>query len=117
VTETSQQPGATLLDHHDPLEATLAHIATIARTKRRDYALDGHPYSNFHDTATMLGLPGFTEVESACFNVLQKIARLRSLRANGRLTDPTNETVQDTYLDLACYAVIAATLNTLRTAQ
>ncbi len=117
VTEDSSRPGTTLLDHRDPFEGTLAHIAAIARAKRRDYALDTDPYSNFHDTSRMLGLDGFGEVESACFNVLQKVARLRSLRANGRLADPANETAQDTYVDLACYAVIAATLNHLRVAQ
>lgn len=36
----------------------------------------------------------------------QKLARLTSLRQNGRMADPANEAVADTYLDLAVYAVI-----------
>lgn len=94
------------LDADDPFENVLIDIVKTNRKKRKDYALDGSPFSNFEDTADGLGMPGFLPVDSAMFNVLQKLARLRSLRKNGRLGDPANESVTDTYLDLAVYAVI-----------
>ncbi len=97
-------------DPADPFERVLLLIAETARRKRADYALDNDPYSTFRDTSLMLGLDGFCAVESALFNVLQRLARLRSLRRNGRMADPANETVEDTYLDLATYACIAAAL-------
>jgi hypothetical protein len=45
-------------------------------------------------------------VEAGLFNVTQKLARLKSLRQNGRMGDPKNEAVLDTYLDLAVYGVL-----------
>ena len=96
-----------VLNPDDPFEAVLVDIVRTNRRKRQDYAEDGSPFSNFDYTADALGLEGFSAVESAVFNINQKIARLRSLRKNGRINDPANEAVEDTYLDLAVYAVIA----------
>jgi hypothetical protein len=59
----------------------------------------------------MLGVPGFSARESALFNILQKVARIKSLRANGRMDNPNNESVVDTVLDLAVYSVIYLALN------
>lgn len=94
------------LDPNDPFDAALIPIVKTNRAKRKDYATDGDPFSNFKTTAAMLGLNGFGPAESAYFNVLQKIARLQSLRMNGRMADTANESVLDTYLDLAVYSVI-----------
>lgn len=97
---------AITLDPDDPFDAALIPIVKTNRAKRKDYAKDGDPFSNFKTTAAMLGLDGFGPAESAYFNVLQKIARLQSLRMNGRMADTANESVLDTYLDLAVYGVI-----------
>src|SRR5215207_6373134 len=93
-----------VLDPYDPFEAVLVTMVAINRKKRRDYAVDGSPWSNFEYTAVGLGIE---PVDAAIHNVLQKLARVSALRANGRTQDPTNEAVSDTYLDLAVYAAIA----------
>jgi hypothetical protein len=101
------------LDPNDPFECVLRKIVLTNRKKREDYAQDGNPFSNFEDTAwiTASGLPEW----SALFNVAQKLSRLKSLCSNGRLNDPRNESVADTYLDLAVYAVIAHAIYVQRT--
>ncbi len=98
------------LDATDPFDRVLIPIVLTNRAKRADYAADGDPFSNFRDTAHMFGMPGFDAPESALLNVLQKCARLRALRTNGRMDDPRNEAVYDTYLDLAVYSVICLAL-------
>lgn len=95
-----------VLNKDDPFESVLVDIIRMNRRKRADYAADADIFSNFRDTASMLGLSGFGEQESALFNILQKIARLKSLRANGRMDNPNNESAVDTVLDLAVYSVI-----------
>lgn len=99
-----------LLDPKDPFEAVIIDMVNMNRKKRRDYALDGDPFSNFGDTAGNLGMEGFGPTESAYVLLLTKISRLRSLRKNGRMLDPSNESVLDTYLDLAVYAAIVLAL-------
>lgn len=96
------------LDPSDPFESALIPMVRTNRAKRADYALDGSPWSNFEDTARAVGI---APVDSATFNVAQKLSRLRALRANGRLDAPRNEAVSDTYLDMAVYAVIALAIH------
>lgn len=103
----SESLDAVTLNPDDPFERVVMDIVQTNRRKRKDYAVDGSPFSNFDTTAAGLGIEGFGAKESAIFNVLQKLARLSSLRANGRLDDPQNESVEDTYLDLAVYSIIA----------
>jgi hypothetical protein len=98
------EAGRIYLDADDPFEAALVEIVLTNRRKRADYALDGSPWSNFDFTA---GVVGITAAEAAIHNVAQKLARLAALKANGRTKDPKNEGVNDTYLDLAVYGVIA----------
>ena len=97
---------AVTLDPNDPFEKQLISIVETNRRKRKDYALDGDPFSNFRMTSDLLGIPGFGPTEAALFNVIQKLIRLHSLRKNGRIHDTANESVADTYLDAAVYAVI-----------
>jgi hypothetical protein len=110
VTQGNSNPFAAqeaiTLDPSDPFDAALIPIVQTNRRKRADYAADGDPFSNFKTTSGMLGIEGFGPAEAALFNVLQKHARLLSLRLNGRMHDTQNETVIDTYLDLAVYAII-----------
>jgi len=91
------------LDRNDPFDAAVLEIVRMNRKKRRDYAKDGEWDTNFVQTADHFGMDVW---ESAEFNLVQKVARLRSLRANGRMSEPENESVADTYLDAAVYAVI-----------
>ena len=105
VDVAGHEPSVTL-DPNDPFDAALIPIVKTNRAKRKDYAKDGDVFSNFKTTAAMLGLDGFGPAEAAFFNVLQKMARLQSLRMNGRMAEAANESVIDTYLDLAVYGVI-----------
>lgn len=99
------------IDLQDPFELAVSRIVEMRRRKKADYNTQGNPFDNFEDTAHMMGLDGFTEVEAAFFNVLQKASRIRSLRKQGKLDDPTNESVTDTYLDMAVYSVICYALH------
>ena len=98
--------GTVSLEPRDPFEKVLIDIVATNRAKRKDYAVDGSPFSNFDDTARAMG-GNFTALDSVNFNIAQKEARLRSLKANGRTEDPQNESLTDTYLDRAVYSVIA----------
>jgi hypothetical protein len=102
---------AVVLDPSDPFDAALIPIVAMNRRKRADYAQDSDPFSSFRDTSYMLGLAGFGPKEAALFNVLQKVTRLQALRANGRMAQPSNEAVEDTYLDLAVYSVLLLALS------
>lgn len=106
-----------VLNPDDPFERVIMDMVATNRRKRADYAVDGSPWSNFDDTANALGIDGFTPVDSVNFNIEQKSARLRSLRKNGRMQDPRNESVTDTYLDRAVYAVIALAMHTYPTGK
>ena len=99
------------LNLQDPFELAISRIVAMNRTKRQDYALDDNPFSNFEAPSALLGIQGFGPTEAALFNILQKVSRLQSLRTNGRMDNPANESVSDTYLDLAVYAVICYTLH------
>lgn len=103
--------GELVLNPEDPFERVLIDMVETNRRKRKDYAIDGSPFSNFDDTAQAMGIDGFAAVDSALFNIHQKLARLRSLRLNGRTNDTQNEAVVDTYLDLAVYGVIALAIH------
>ena len=97
---------ALLLDGDDSFEAVLIDMVRVYRAKRRDYAVDGNMFSNFVAASATVGIDGFGPQEAAVFNIAQKLARLKALRANGRMARPENETVADTCLDMAVYAVI-----------
>lgn len=105
IMKISSEYGPETLNPDDPFERVLIKMVKTNRLKRKDYARDADVFSNFHTTApfTATGTPEW----SALFNVVQKLARLESLQINGRLDDPENEAVEDTFLDLAVYAVIA----------
>lgn len=94
------------LDTSDPFEASVARLVELNRRKRADYALDVDPWSNFRQTSAVMlwGNP----VRSVLFNIAQKIVRLVALDANGR--GPANESVADTWDDIAVYSVIGGIL-------
>lgn len=103
--KAEQAASAITLDSTDPFERVLAQIVETNRRKRKDYASDGDIFSNFHTTSHFAGFE--SPWMSALFNCSQKLARITSLRSNGRLNDPANEAVEDTLLDNAVYGVIA----------
>lgn len=98
------------LDPNDPFDKVVIDMVNMNRKKRRDYAADSDPFSNFRDTARNMALDGFGPAEAAYVLLLTKVSRLRSLRANGRMENTANESVLDTYLDLAVYSVILLAL-------
>lgn len=100
--------GVTELDLRDPIDKVLAEMVALNRRKRADYARQDDPLSNFFRTAEIMRGKGYqwdalTSVEYA---LAIKEARLEALRANGRLDRPANESVRDTLLDEAVYAVL-----------
>lgn len=97
---------AIVLNPSDPFERALIDMVQTNRAKRRDYAVDGEWDSNFRQVADMLGIEGVGRMEICLALVGVKIARLRNLRANGRMADPANESVLDTYKDNAVYSSI-----------
>lgn len=85
-----------------PVADALDTIRTIFAKKNADYAQDSNWRSNFSDVAAQMG---WTDLDSVDALIAVKQARLKSLRTNGRT--PVNESVADTLLDRAVYAVIA----------
>jgi hypothetical protein len=90
------------LDDNDPFERALIDMVATHRAKGADYALDGDKWSNFRTTAQVMDLE---LPEVADVFVLTKYARLQALRNNGR--EPNNESVLDSRLDIAVYAIMA----------
>lgn len=85
----------------EPIAAALDKIESMFGTKNDDYAT-GTWDSNFRMSAEAMG---GRPVDVADTLIAVKQARLAALRANGRT--PRNESVVDTYVDRAVYAVIA----------
>lgn len=85
--------------------ALLREMEALHEKKNHDYATDGNPYSNFEYAAQVSA--GFTDPVDRVFATLigVKLARLQEL-TKGKV--PNNESINDTYLDLANYAAIWA---------
>jgi hypothetical protein len=92
----------------DPFESILIKMVETHRRKRQDYSGDFGPLSNFEDTGRQLQLTAGHAVEAL---IATKQARLRvllpKLWRNGSHT-PANESILDTLMDRAVYAVLAA---------
>lgn len=84
-------------------DALLDDMRALHAKKNHDYAKDTNPYSNFEEAAHTAGCSVDT-----VFRVMLgiKIARLNELISNGKT--PTNESVQDSRMDLATYAALWA---------
>lgn len=98
------------LDPEDEFDSVIIDMVKTNRKKRRDYAADSDIFSNFRDVARMFGHPDIGAREIAYILILVKVARLRSLRLNGRMDDAANESVLDTFLDMAVYSTITLAL-------
>ena len=84
-------------------ERLLQLMNKVHNSKNEDYAFDGSPYSNFEEAADYAGVT-VPEVFDVLLGVKQ--ARLKQLRASGK--EPQHESVQDTLVDRAVYAALAA---------
>jgi hypothetical protein len=94
------------LDPQDSFHVAIIEILKIHGKKGADYALDTDQYSNFRDVASMMSEQASKQPWLAAdFLEMVKLARLKSLRTNNR--EPMNESVLDTYMDKATYAVLA----------
>jgi hypothetical protein len=90
----------------DHLYPALKRMVDVLASKGHDYSNgDAEWGSNFALTAEHFGMQPW---EAADFNELQKLARLVALRKRGKA--PENESVDDTYLDKANYALLAYAL-------
>lgn len=83
------------------LEAVLQDMHDLLISKAADYTDGADQFSNFLKTGNMTGLG-----PEGSFKVLiaTKVVRIMELTGSGR--DPRNESVEDTLLDLANYAVL-----------
>jgi len=91
------------LDPKDPFEKLLIPIVETNRKKRADYASDDNIYLNFDRNAEMMDLDGYDSLEDCLSMVARKFSRIVNLR--GR--DASNEAVEDSFLDLAVYGILA----------
>ena len=89
-----------------PFEALLIEMAEMHRRKSADYTGDDDSLQNFIDSAYLTNL----DPQQSCEVLLgTKAARLRVLTQPGR--EPKNESVRDTKIDRAVYAVLAVELH------
>jgi hypothetical protein len=89
-----------MIEVPDHLVPALERMLAISTKKRNDYSRTG-PWANFQDTSDFFGLKKW---QSAIFNQIQKLSRVRSL-SDGR--EVMNEPLEDTLLDNANYGVFA----------
>jgi len=80
------------------LQAALLHAA-----KQEDYGTDGDPFANIRSSAEF----GVEPWRGACIRLNDKVKRLKTFSLKGSLT---NEPVEDSFLDLAVYSLIALIL-------
>ena len=103
------KPEAVTLDPTDPFDAVLIDIVLTNRKKRHDYTSSGtSPWSNFDITeariARRYGLdPDQVRGMAVDSMLFTKDTRLDALRSRG---SAMNESVDDTELDSAVYAII-----------
>jgi len=79
----------------------LTKMLSVLGKKRSDYAGED-AWSNFRATADHFDLEIY---EAADFNEVQKLSRLKTLRRSGK--PPQNESIEDTYLDKANFALLS----------
>lgn len=87
-------------------DAQLARMAEIHNRKSHDYATAENPYSNFEYAAQVAR--EFTDPMDRVFATMIgiKLARIAELTSAGK--DPQNESIRDTFDDLATYAALWA---------
>lgn len=99
---------------NNPLvNALLRKIQDIHDKKNEDYAAHG-PYENFERSALLMSW--FNDNQDKAFVSLigTKMARLATL-LNDTKRAPNNESIDDSFLDLATYCILWATFHQCRT--
>lgn len=91
-------------------DALLERMADIHERKAHDYAQRANPYSNFEYAATVSGR--FADPVDRVFATMIgiKLARIAELTSAGKA--PQNESVRDSFDDLATYAALWASYRT-----
>jgi hypothetical protein len=94
------------------VSAILSRIQSIHEKKNEDYATDGKSYENFERASVIAAW--FNDPIDKTFVTLigVKLARLAVLR--NKKSDPNNESIEDTFLDLATYSILWAANSTYR---
>lgn len=91
------------LDLANPFERVIQEMVQLQRVKAQDYATDDDVLKNMRFVVKMLDIPEYTVVEDANAMVLRKCARIINLRGKSA----SNESVRDSYVDRAVFAVLA----------
>lgn len=89
-----------------PISMVLMRLHNILRRKSADYAPEDDPLRTLCQGSTALGLDAATGI---VLRLSDKMARLQNITRKGRASVNT-ETVYDTALDIAGYAVLLCTL-------
>lgn len=84
--------------------ATLQKMNKVHISKNQDYANDSNPFFNFDAVEMMIGLFKNNRDKTYAHFVANKMARLANLLNSGK--EANNESLQDTLVDLANYAVL-----------
>lgn len=92
-----------MLNLDNPFEKILFDMVQTQRIKAHDYASDGDTLKNMREVVQMLGIKEYTVVEDCNAMVHRKSARINNLRGRSA----RNESVRDSYIDRAVYAVLA----------
>jgi hypothetical protein len=94
--------GATL-NRNNPFENVIHEMVELQRLKSEDYATEGDILKNMREVVQMLGIKEYTVVEDCNAMVHRKSARINNLRGRSA----RNESVRDSYVDRAVYAILA----------
>ena len=87
----------------DPFYRKLEEVAALHAKKSNDYSSATDPLANIR-ASEEFGVPAWL---GAMIRLNDKITRIKSYTRNGKLS---NESVRDSLIDLAVYAIIALTL-------
>lgn len=87
-----------------PIEAVLIEMVEMNRRKSADYASPDNILQNFDRVAEQVPLEEYDAFMDTYTMTMRKMQRLRNLMEQG--IDPQNESVRDTLIDNAVYAVL-----------
>lgn len=91
------------LNLDNPFERVIAEMVRLQRIKADDYADEDDTLKNMRFVVDFIKIPQYTVVEDCNVMVLRKTARIINLRGRSA----SNESVLDSYIDRAVYAVLA----------
>ena len=88
----------------------LDKIKSIHEKKNEDYAAQGKQFENFTRAAELITWFNHNEDKAFVNHIATKLARLATLlNSNG---EPNNESIDDSFLDLATYCILWAAYHT-----